>query len=462
MDVITSIRRFLTRPHVRPWALSAPILVLMVCLPLLRPVRHPDPRQISDDELARLATIESLVRDRSLAIETSSFMPTAGTIHRNGHVFSQQPPTMSVLLAGPYWVMQRLGVSLEKNPTLVAYLLTLIGVTAPVAMAAGLIYRMARMFELPRRVRAALSALVVFGSGLVAYGVVLNAHAPAATLLLAAAACIIHVAISKQPGATSGWLAIAGLCAALAAAIDPAAAVFVLLFAFAIPVMRWRWRLRFGGLLLYCLGAAPPLLLHFALMHPITGEWAPPMYQRSIATASSSTSDEIEDFNLPATWWNELGKNLARLTSAMLGAHGVFSHFPVLLLGLFGIAAVMHRHWPATTKALAVATVGGAIAVMIALCVVSLVGPGKMYGPQSFIVFLPLLLFWSGAWMRRKHHAIKWAMAGVLILFSIAVTLIGATYPFPRHGFGQYTVAGAVDQLIHPPPSSDRPVLAGR
>ena len=31
MDVLHSFRRYLTKPHVRPWALSSPILVLLVC-----------------------------------------------------------------------------------------------------------------------------------------------------------------------------------------------------------------------------------------------------------------------------------------------------------------------------------------------------------------------------------------------------------------------------------------------
>jgi hypothetical protein len=44
---------------------------------------------------------------------------------------------LSVLLAGPYWVMKQSGLTFDKNPALVAYLLTLIGATIPVAMAAG-------------------------------------------------------------------------------------------------------------------------------------------------------------------------------------------------------------------------------------------------------------------------------------------------------------------------------------
>src|SRR2546421_3891481 len=220
MDVLNQFRLFLTRPYVRPWALAAPIVALLICLPLLRPLRHPDPQQISDDELGRLATIQSLVEHQTLAIKDSTFRPSRGLVHSGEHDFSDQPPTLSLLLAGPYWVMSRFGYTFHSNAGLVEYLLTVIGAAIPVAAAARLIYRLSKMFELTRPKRAMLAAAVTLGSGLLSYGVVLNAHAPAAALLLASAACIVYVAIAKTPGVTTGWLAISGMGAALAAAIE--------------------------------------------------------------------------------------------------------------------------------------------------------------------------------------------------------------------------------------------------
>ena len=467
MDALNQLRLYLTQPHVRPWALSAPILVLLVCLPLLRPLRHPDPRTTSDDELARLATIVALTDQRTLDISDATFPPQTGVVAREGRVYSEQPPTLAVLLSGPYWVMRKTGLSFDENPAFVAYLLTVIGVTIPVAAAAGLIYRMGRLFELRRWKRALLGAAVVFGSGLVSYAVVLNAQAPAAVLVLASAACIIHVAIAHRPKVTTGWLAIAGICAALAAAIDPAAVVFLLLFACAIPAMRWRWAMKLGGMFLFALGAAPPILLHISLTRPVLGDAIPLAYQRQgsagviAATAPAGSMDELDDPVRAAAWWDRLKGDLSRLLAAFFGDHGLFTHFPVLLMGIFGVAAVMHRHWPATTKVLATATVLGALAIIIFFCLYTLAGPGQMFGPQAFVVFLPLLLFWSGAWLRRPHGAVKWVLASLLLLFSIAVTLIGATDPTPREGYQRYTVAQALSQLIRPP--SPQPLmLAGR
>lgn len=423
MEFFVQLRQQLTRPHVRPWALAAPILVLLICLPLLHPLRHPDPRGISDDELTRLATVQSLVEKRTLAIDDSVYQPTRAIA---------QPPVMAVLLAGPYAIMRQFGVTFASNPDLVAYLLTVIGAAIPVAAAAGLIYRMGRMFELRRPKRAMLAAAVVLASGLISYGVVLNAQAPAAALLLGAVACIANVAAAKQPRATTGWLAVAGMCAAFAATIAPAATIFLVLMLFAIPAMRWPWRMRVGGMVLYILGAAGPIILHIAL--------APPLVLPQITP----------DFS-----------PIKHLADALLGQHGILTHFPIVLLGIFGVAAVMHRHWPMTTKSLATATLAGGAAILLAASLLTIAAPAKMFGPQSFILFLPLVLFWSGAWLRRRHHPFVWTVVTCALVFSITVALIGATNPFPRDGYDGYSAAQAFSHLLRDDMQSP-PILAGR
>ena len=148
------------QPLVRPWGLATPILVLVVCLPLLRPLRHPV--NISDNEKARLATIQALAEDHTLAIDKTSFAGTLDRIRvvRDGQVrhYSEQAPVMAVLLSGPYWVMDRVGLTFDSNPSLSVYLLTLLGCTLPVAAAAGLAYRLGRVFEVRRPWRMTLGS----------------------------------------------------------------------------------------------------------------------------------------------------------------------------------------------------------------------------------------------------------------------------------------------------------------
>src|SRR4051794_14062455 len=92
------------RPLVRPWALLTPIVVLLIALPLLRPLRHPDPLETSDQERAILAPVQSLVEHGTLAVEATNFtLSHERVVERNGHTYSKEAPTFPVLLSGSYW-----------------------------------------------------------------------------------------------------------------------------------------------------------------------------------------------------------------------------------------------------------------------------------------------------------------------------------------------------------------------
>lgn len=444
--------RFANRTHVRPWGLATPILVLLVALPLLRPLRHPDPMRVSDDEMLRLATIQSLVEQGNLIIDHTAPPDVHGAILINGHRYSSQTPGLAAMLVGPYWVIQRLGYNLHDNSVLVPYLLTLIGATLPVALAGGLVYRMGRLFELRRMWRMVLAFALVFGGGLISYATVLNAHAPAAAMVLATAACLIHLGSANSPGRGVGWLLSAGLFAGVAMIIEPTAAIFFILLSGVILAMRWPIGLRLGGVVLYAIGAMPAILLHVALTVPAYGSWIPAemLLPRRPAdawpaavTVQSPTTVELhsfyEDETSVPTVWMSIGKTTGRLLEALFGAHGLFSHFPLAILALFGIGAVMHRHWPASTKALAVAAAAGGAVIIGATVLSRAEWSSAMFASRWFIVFLPLLLFWIGAWLRRGHRPLSWTLAGILLGFSVTVSLIGASNPYPRGGFDEYT-----------------------
>jgi hypothetical protein len=460
------LRRYRNRRHVRPWALSAPIVVLLIALPLLRPLRHPDPRSISDDESARLATVQALVEQNRLSIDDTGFADaTRFKVFRDGHWYSNQPPTMAVLLAGSYWVLHRLGHTFATNPNWVMYLLTLLGTTLPVAFAAGLVYRMGRLFELHRPWRTALALAVVLGSGFISYATVLNGHAPAAALVLASAAALIHVTITNKRAHGSIWLAVSGACAALAAAFEPAAVIFVLLFGAVVLALRWTPAQRVGGLLVYLLGAAGPVMLHVALVQRTTGNvWqgsglgrptgespAAGGFGVSVAFPAVEEEEERDSTSALEPLWSGTG----RVAAAFLGRHGVFSHFPIVLLGIIGVTMVMHRHWPSTTKLLAAGTLVGALAIIVMYALRAIDWTQAMFGTRWFVVFLPLTVFWSGVWLRRRHRPVSWALAGLLLAFSMTVSLLGATGPLPQEGFSDYTAAGAARNLVRHPPADN-------
>ncbi len=487
--------------YVRPWALAAPILLLLICIPLLRPLRQPDPRLVSDDERARLATIQAIVERKTLAIENTDFYATRDKIAAGGHLYSSQPPMLAVLLSGPYWIMNRVGLTLDHDPAWATFWLTLLGVTLPVALSAGLVYRMGRIFELRRPLRAGLGLGVVLGSGLVAYGTALNAHAPAAALLLAAVACFFHVTIIKEPGRGIYWIGIAGLLASLAACIDPPAVIFLILLLPVAMALRWPLAGRAAGVALYVIAAAAPILLHARLVIPMTGDWKPGLFHPELMATDTGSENRLEDFWLSSRhhpdlmvisepdrrraeargplaasdarpdeeddeapgFWRLTGRRIVKVLGALFGAHGIFSHFPILLAGIVGVSLVMHRHWPATTKIMAASTLAGASVVIIIYAMIRPDAHEAMFATQWFVVFLPLVLFWAGVWLRRPHHQATWIAAAVLLIFSVSVSIIGATGPLPRDGFDRYSVVEALQNLRKPPLATELPpILADR
>jgi hypothetical protein len=393
---------------------------------------------------------------------------------------------LAFLLSGPALLLTWMGYRLQENSVLVPYLLTLLGVTLPVAGAAGLVYRMGRIFELRRQWRTALAAAVVFGTGLISYAVVLNAHVPAAVLVLAAAGCLVHIIGSETPSRGGAWLVLAGFCAALAATIDLSASIFLILFMAVIPAIRLPNALRVGGIILFLFGATPPILLHASLTVPLTGNFLPgemhpelqlgAIHRRMLIDdpAVDASPDDADGYHAadladdpdanppPPTLWQKFTRNITSFTWTLIGEHGLLVHFPVVILGIAGMFAVMHRHWPLTTKILAA---DSAIAAIIGIIVFSAsrYGPATAaFGNRWLIVFLPILFFWAGAWLRRPHTAPAWTVAGILLAFSILVSLIGATDPMPAGGYSKYTAMSALRDLVNSPPPIVHTALADR
>ena len=464
------------RPLFRPWALLVPIGVLVVCLPLLRPLRHTMP---ADDERMRLATIQSILDHHSMALPPSTFddpqqMPNL--LRVDGRLYADQPPLFAALLAIPAWLLRKAGYDLASDPEVVAYVLTMLGVTIPVAIAGDVLYRMGRLFELPRPWRSLLAATTIVGSGLLSYAVVLNAQAPAACLLIAAAACLVHVEATKRPRRMGGWILLAGFCAALAMALDPVAGFIALPMLIVLVVTRFSLRFRLGGALLFLAGALPVLVAYMALNRPITGDLLPVSVHRELAMhrlplvhgnvksidqATLPEEDADDVIAKPSVWLNAI-VTCQWLTTALVGEHGLLSHFPILLLGVGGVGAVMHRHWPSPIKTLAGISLIGTTAAVVMMCWTRRDWFDAMFAIRWLVPLLPMVLFWAGAWGRRTHGRLGWITACVLLGWSTIVAVIGTTNPMPREGFSGYTASEAVTRLIQNNSSGDTVVAAGR
>ena len=293
-----------------------------------------------------------------------------------------------------------------------------------------------------------LAIAAVFGSGLVSYATVLNSHAPAAFFVLGACGCFFHAGLTKQVVRSYAWIGLAGLCAALAASIDMAAVAYLVLLIGIILAMRWPITSRLSGLIWYVAGAVGPILLHAWLTVPITGDMRPGFLHPELAPPPHQAASEADESDR-LTYAETVALHLA---DGLLGPHGLLSHFPIVLFGIGGIGAVLHRHWPLPTKVLALISLSAAMVIVIAYVVSGADWAQPMFSVRWFIVFMPLLVYWCGAWLRKSHPPIMWVAAAVLLVFSMLTTILGATAPFVAARDGEYTAYLAARQLIKPPP----------
>lgn len=480
MKLLPYIRSYMQRPLVRPWALAGPVLVLILCLPMLRPLRQPDSAKWGDEEQMIASTVQAVVEQHSLAIDKSVFSDNPVAIEHEGHRYSPYPPMVALLLAPIYWVLLRQGLDYGGNLIFVHYLLILIGMALPTAMCVVMIYRLGRMFVLHRILRVALGLASVLATGLITYSVVMNRHAPAAALLLAAVTCISHLIVTGHPYRDLLMSALAGLLAALAATVDPPAIALATLLCLVLLAMRWNAATRIGSVVLFLAGGAPVILLNIVLLHsigiPLEAVFSAPQPQGmpSLVLPTVSTSnidaavppsydDELDTEGAPSAIqaiWARVAVVIGRLLEGAVGEHGLLSHFPILTVGVLGAVLALHRNWTAATKALAAVTLFAAVLLIGAFSLQEPVA-GMSYGTPWFVATAPVLLLWAGVWLKRGHRAQSWVTTGCVLAFSVIVGIVGMTDPVPRRGYRGYSFAEASIHILSSsvtPPATQRTV----
>lgn len=452
---------------VRPWAIAGPVLVLLLAAPLIRPLFAPE--GMTSREAVTLESVRSVLRNGTLVLDPARVKDSTDVFHNGQHAFSLDPPVFSVILAGVGWVIERLGVDIEKNPVLHEYLLILFAITFPTAMASGLIYRMGRSFELRRWWRMVIALAAVLGTGWFSYSTVLMPLALAAAMVIVGAASVWHVSGAKKPGLAVGWLVLGGFCAAIGAAIDLNAAWMILLMPVIVLCLKLPARVRLIGLMLIIAGAAAPVVLHGSINPAITGDWWPPtMHATKVGPMQALISEPMvldlsdEIGSVDPSFWVGVGRGLNRLLLFTVGAHGIFSHFPVLILAAAGMWMVLRRHWGRTLKWLAggvgLATVGHLLVRMT----IRADATDLSFAAPGLVAMLPVAMLFAGAWVRKSHSAVAWTLAGVALGVSVLVTIIGATGPAPEPGFTGYTAAEAAERLFVGDPPAPTPLARAK
>jgi hypothetical protein len=314
--------------------------------PKARPTSTPT---FSSNDKSRWATIRALVDEHTFAIgrrdtNADGTYRDHGIIFEDGwrsvdkildpveHVYySSKPPLLPVLLAGEYWLIQRLtGWTLKDDTRKVVVTMLLTVNIVPLAVYLLLIARLLERFGRSDWGRLFTFAAACFGTFITTFSDTLNNHTVAAYMTLAA---VYPLLVSEHLSVRA--LLASGLFASLAAAFELPATAFLAALAAGLLVVVPR------RMPAFVLAALLPLATQAALNYAAIGDWKP-AYEKL----------DGPWYRYPGSHWERQGPDARGIDSAgfkeprsvyafhlLVGHHGVFSLTPIWILAVGGMIA---------------------------------------------------------------------------------------------------------------------------
>lgn len=373
-----------------------------------------------DNDMSRLAAVESLVERGTWIIDESPFLmkpprgkrpatPIVDRVVMEGHSYSTKPPVMTFLMAAEYWLLKHgfgLDFADENERPYLVWLLTFSFVALPFLGISVVFCKLGRHFiENPFLLIPGLIVLL-FGNQLWGFSRTLNNHIPSAFFLfysLLQAVALVHG--KTQPRVMHFILM--GLCAGLLPTFDLPGMFFCvplflyLLYFFPKQTLSW-----------FLTGAIPPLILHFALTWSVTGDFIPIYMKKELYHYKGSYWDKMGGFDaLNEPKW-------LYFFHLSIGRKGLFSLFPILILPLVEfVRSFVKKEDCALTKEMRTLVALTGFWMLFYTLQTNNYG-GMCYGFRWFMFFTPALTFF--AILAMKNFLTGWRWAVLCLLIAIA------------------------------------------
>jgi hypothetical protein len=392
---------------------------------------------LSANDRSRWLTARAIVEKGTFAIDELVGEPGWDTIDAVAHpdasgrlrLYSSKPPLLSVLVAGPYWLLHRLaGWTLADHPfTLGRSLMVLFGLVPFAAMVLASA-RLAERVGTTDWGRLYAAAVVAFGTFLLTFVTVLNNHLPAAACTAISAVAVWRIWMEEERSA-SAFLT-AGLFSALAAAFDlPAVAWTAVAFAACLACDPRKTVAVFlpAAVLVAAAAIGTNRLAH--------GTWLPAYAHRHGPDSWYRYSIELPDGRVLTSYWeNPAGIDRGEPSAAryalhaLVGHHGIFSLTPAWLLVPGGLAVLAGR---GDRRLRLAAAAVAAVSVAVLVFYLTRSQPDRNYGGTSsgFRWAFWLVPLWAAAAAAAADHLSTTRLGRTVALVLLGLSVFSVAYP---------------------------------
>ena len=396
---------------------------------------------LSANDRSRWCTIRNLVEHNTFAIDGLQRDKQWQTIDkvrhlgRDGklHYYSSKPPLYPVMIAGQYWVINRLtGANFKDHPFPLTRVLLLINNVLPMVLYFWLMIGLIERFCDTDWAKVFATAAVAWGTFLTTFVVSLSNHLPAAICTLIALRVFIAIWYDEK---TNPWLfVVAGLAAAFTAVNELPALSLLGLLGLALLIKDWRRTLLYG-----VPAVAVVAIAFFAVNYVAHDSWRPPYTHRNSEVAGIGEHEDDNWYDYEGSHWSNQNKKgvdagqPSKLIYAMhstIGHHGVFSLTPIWCLTVVGILLLTshRREIPMPTLAFGIALLS-----VVCLSFYLFLRPVKdmNYGGVScgfrwMYWFTPLWMFAMFPTLDRIAASRFWRRVAYALL---AISIVSASYP---------------------------------
>jgi len=302
---------------------------------------------LSANDRSRMCTVRALV-EPDMRVEGHPYSidkviqqpgwDTIDMVKHDGHLYSSKPPLLPTLMAGEYWVINRLtGMNFATHPFTLARIMlisvNLIPLLVYFVVLAALIERFSRSDWGSIFVMAA----AVFGTFLTTFAIVINNHLPAAVCLAVAIYAAVKIWFDDERRLR--FFIIAGLFAAGTAANElPALSILGLLS------LALLWKAPWQAIFAYAPAAALVVAAFIGTNWAAHEDLKPPYLHRKPGDNWYDYTYELNGKTHESYWNNPTGVDLGQpslsfyASHILIGHHGIFSLTPIWLLSIGGLA----------------------------------------------------------------------------------------------------------------------------